>query len=436
LNQYPSITLAGQSASTLAYDGNGNLTSGGGWTYSYDPENKLMTACNASPCGSASVAASYAYDPLGRRTEKSGTGVATTLFLNDGSDEIAEYSSSGSVLRRFVPGPAINEPIVYENCSGATAPNCTGSGPVYEYFQTDHHGSVVAMSGTSAAPVEGPYTYDGYGNGAPLTGVPFKFVGMYLDAETGLYYDRARYYSPLQGRFLQTDPIGYKDDLDMYAYVGNDPTDRIDPTGMDTWGFGVAYSLTLGGVVTGKGSFGVDLDGQGGVTLRATGGLQGGLNLRQYFSNLKNALLSPGNLQSLRKAAISESIQVEETQSNANSVNSLQGKFDEQTTEGGLGVGGSRTTFSGTDSSGSQISGSTYGVGEVVGGSHSEGQSYSKLIGPTVVGTPTGSSNSQPSRPNGSGWSANAGKTIPMQGSRICAPSSSGTDAGQRPNSC
>jgi RHS repeat-associated protein len=238
LNQYPSITLAGQGAQSLGYDGNGNLTSGGGWTYSYDPENKLMTACNASPCGSASVAASYAYDPLGRRTEKSGTGVAQTFFLNDGSDEVAEYSSSGTVLRRFVPGTAINEPIVYENCTSATAPNCTGSGPVYEYFQTDHHGSVVAMSGTSAAPVEGPYTYDGYGNGAPLTGVPFKFVGMYLDAETGLYYDRARYYSPLQGRFLQTDPIGYKDDLDMYAYVGNDPQDGIDPTGsiIQVWG--------------------------------------------------------------------------------------------------------------------------------------------------------------------------------------------------------
>ena len=88
------------------------------------------------------------------------------------------------------------------------------------------------MSGTSAAPVEGPYTYDGYGNGAPLTGVPFKFVGMYLDAETGLYYDRARYYSPVQGRFLQTDPIGYKDDLDMYTYVADNPINQTDPSGM------------------------------------------------------------------------------------------------------------------------------------------------------------------------------------------------------------
>jgi RHS repeat-associated protein len=138
-----------------------------------------------------------------------------------------------------VPGPTINGPIVYENCSGATAPNCSGSGVVNEYFQTDHHGSVIAMSGASGTSAEGPYLYDGYGSGAPLTGVPFKFVGMYLDGETGLYYDRARYYSPALGRFLQTDPVGYKDDLDLYTYVGNDPTDKADPTGKSTVSVGL-----------------------------------------------------------------------------------------------------------------------------------------------------------------------------------------------------
>lgn len=54
---------------------------------------------------------------------------------------------------------------------------------------------------------------------------------MYLDAETGLYYDRARYYSPALGRFMQTDPMGYAPDLDMYTYVYNDPTNRVDPSG-------------------------------------------------------------------------------------------------------------------------------------------------------------------------------------------------------------
>jgi RHS repeat-associated protein len=56
-------------------------------------------------------------------------------------------------------------------------------------------------------------------------------AGSTFDPETGLYYYRARFYSPTLGRFLQTDPIGTKDDLDLYTYVYNDPTDRVDPSG-------------------------------------------------------------------------------------------------------------------------------------------------------------------------------------------------------------
>jgi RHS repeat-associated protein len=159
-------------------------------------------------------------------------GSTVTAFLSDGDDEIAEYDgTSANVLRRFVPGPAINEPIAYENCSGATAPNCSGAaatGVVTEYYHTDHHGSVIAMSDATGNPstTESNYTYDAYGNspGMTTTGQPFRYVGMYFDAETGLYADRARVYSPALGRFLQNDPIGYKDNVDLYIYADDDPT--------------------------------------------------------------------------------------------------------------------------------------------------------------------------------------------------------------------
>src|SRR5882724_478392 len=78
------------------------------------------------------------------------------------------------------------------------------------------------------------YHYGAYGEPPTTdaaTGNPFRYTGRYLDAETGLYYYRARYYSAKLGRFLQTDPIGTKDDLDLYAYTGNDPLNGTDPTG-------------------------------------------------------------------------------------------------------------------------------------------------------------------------------------------------------------
>ena len=54
-----------------------------------------------------------------------------------------------------------------------------------------------------------------------------------LDGEpSGLYYYRARMYSPTLGRFMQPDPIGYQGGVHLYAYVGNDPLNRIDPSGL------------------------------------------------------------------------------------------------------------------------------------------------------------------------------------------------------------
>jgi len=77
-------------------------------------------------------------------------------------------------------------------------------------------------------------------------GNPFMYTGRRLDEESGLYYYRARHYSPELKRFIQRDPIGYADGPSAFAYVNSAPTRSIDPQGLAETG---AHGDSMGAAV-------------------------------------------------------------------------------------------------------------------------------------------------------------------------------------------
>jgi RHS repeat-associated protein len=200
---------------SLSYDANGNLTGDGANTYTWDARNHL-SAINSG------TTASFVYDAFGRRIGKTVNGT-TTEFLYDGLNPVQELDGGNppSVTANLLTGLNIDE--YFTRTVGSTTST----------LLADALGSTIGLVG-SGGTIATSYTYQPFGavttGGAGNTN-PFQFTGRENDG-TGLYFYRARYYSPTFQRFIAQDPIGFKGgDANLYAYVHDSPPVLTDPFG-------------------------------------------------------------------------------------------------------------------------------------------------------------------------------------------------------------
>nr|WP_244220802.1 RHS repeat-associated core domain-containing protein [Pseudomonas kribbensis] len=190
--------------------------------YRYDSQHRLIGLTR--PDGST---ASYQYDAFGRRIRKTVDG-QTTEFFWQGDHLIAE--SSKEQHRSFIYEPGTFRPLAMLD----------GQGPKRAcpfYYQLDHLGTPQELTDYSGEIVWSA-KYSAYGKVTSLElatedylDQPLRFQGQYFDAESGLHYNRHRYYDPDVGRYLTPDPVRLAGGLNQYRYVPN-PTGWVDPLGL------------------------------------------------------------------------------------------------------------------------------------------------------------------------------------------------------------
>ena len=233
--------IATWAGTNFTYDDNGNLTSDGSKTYSWNARNELSGI-------SGGVSASFAYDATGRRRSRT-VASTTTQFVYDGLNPVQELAS-GTPTANLLTGLGIDESFTRTDGAGA------------RHLLTDALGSTIALANGSGS-VQTEYTYEPFGSvttTGSATGNMFGFTGRENDG-TGLNYFRARYYDPRLQRFDAEDPLGVAaGDPNLHAYVRNDPVQLTDPTG----------EVAIGVVIIGIGAaFGAVTEG---ISAWSTGG--------------------------------------------------------------------------------------------------------------------------------------------------------------------
>jgi RHS repeat-associated protein len=218
--------LQAQGSTRCSYDGRGNLVSlsspEGEWRFVYNSRNLMVRAD-----GWRGQSLTFGYDAFGRRSWKR-SGERETRYVWAGEQLVREITIKEARTTRTQD---------YLYLPGTYTPVATRVDDQIYYYHTDHLGTPRRMT-DSKGNVVWAADYSAFGLARPTVKTVenrLRFPGQYEDEETGLHYNRFRYYAPALGRYLSRDPVTYLSGQNFYVYAGNNPINSADPLGLWSW---------------------------------------------------------------------------------------------------------------------------------------------------------------------------------------------------------
>ena len=262
------VQLPATNPVAFTYDLNGNMLTDGQWTYTWNDENRMVSAQEAPNVGGASARRLlFSYDGQGRRrTKKVQSWDPPTedwalntehLFLYDGWNLICEVVTDHTqapveeTTKSYVWGLDLSQTLQGAGgVGGLLSVNVGGAVPAANFPCYDGNGNIVALVDSSDATVAAEYDYAPFGTTVKATGPAaednvWRFSTKYHDTETGLVYYGLRSYSPQLGRWMNRDPIGEAGGANLYSCVANSPVLRVDVYGL--WSL---CKTVVGGTIT------------------------------------------------------------------------------------------------------------------------------------------------------------------------------------------
>ena len=236
LNQYTAVN-----AVVPTYDADGNMLTNGVWSYTWNGENRLIKAENAT----SGMKLEFDYDYMGRRIYKkvyeNNTLGKHLKFVYDGYKLIEEFDglNGDALVRRYVwqsEDFMLDVPVsVYDAAGNKTY-----------FYHTDANKNITELSDENGG-IVAHYEYSPFGSLTASSGEyaeenPFRFSSEYSDMETGLVYYNYRYYSPELGRWLSRDPIEEQGGWNLYNIINNTIINNWDVLGLlsfrwyENWG--------------------------------------------------------------------------------------------------------------------------------------------------------------------------------------------------------